>query len=62
MRFRKYSGIDPKAYLLSNPSGNIILLGTDSQEKNNLIPVKTFLLFQDRLSDQDQYDSEVTSE
>lgn len=62
MRFRKYSDINSKAYLLSNPSGNIILLGTDSQEKNNPIPVETFLLFQERLSDWDHYDSEVTSE
>lgn len=62
MRFRKYSDIDTKAYLLTTPNGNIIVLGAASQEKNNLIPIQIYLLFQDRLPDQDQYDSEVISE
>ena len=62
MRFRKYSDINTKVYLLTTPSGYIIVSGAASREKNNLIPIKIYLLFQDRLSDQDQYDSEVISE
>lgn len=62
MRFRKYSDINSKACLLTTPSGSIIVSGAASREKNNLIPIKIYLLFQDRLSDQDQYDSEVISE
>lgn len=62
MGYTKYSDVNTKDYLLTTPSGNIIVSGTASQEKNNLIPIKIYLLFQDRLSDQDQYDSEVTSE
>lgn len=62
MRFRKYSDIDTKAYLLTTPNGNIIVSGAASWEKNNQIPIKIYRLFQERLSDQDQYDSEVISE
>lgn len=62
MRFRKYSDINTKAYLLTTPRGIIIVPGAASQEKNNLIPMKVYQLFQDRLSDQEQYDSEVISE
>lgn len=62
MKFRKYSAINTKAYLITTPSGIIIVSGASSQEKNNLIAMKIYQLFQDRLSDQEQYDSEVISE
>jgi len=62
MRFRKYPEINTKVYLLTTPNGNITVSGTASREKKNLIPIKIYLLFQDRLSDQDLYDSEVISE
>lgn len=59
MRFRKHSAINTKAYLLTTPGG--IISGAASQEKNNPIAMKIYQLFQDRLSDQEQYDSEVIS-
>lgn len=62
MRFRKYSATNTKAYLLTSPGGIIIVSGAVSQEKNYLIAMKIYKLFQDRLSDQEQYDSEVISE
>lgn len=62
MRYRNYLDIDTKAYFLTTPKGSIIVSGAASCEKNNLILIKIYLLFQDRLSDQDQYDSEITSE
>lgn len=62
MRFRKYSDIDTKAYPLIVPNGNITVSREVSQEKNHLTPMKVYLLFEDRLSEQDQSDSKVTLE
>lgn len=63
MRFRKQSDINTKAYLLTTPSGNIIVLGAASWKKNNLITIKMHLFAVSRqIIRQDQYDSEVTSE